>query len=230
MKAVNLIPADSPAGGRSSSGTAAYGLLAVLALLVAMSAVYTLAGRSVEAKRAELAATTAQAEATEAQAATLKTYADFSNLRKTRVETVKNLVDSRFDWPHALGEVARTLPRGTWITSLQATASPAVNAGGAASSLRAALAVPAIDLSACAGGQADVAGAITSLRGIAGVQRVSLANSAKASDPGANSGSAGDTSGCGTGRSFGVTIFFEAPSSSSTPAAGAAATTGATTP
>jgi len=233
MKAVNLIPADSPAGGRASSGTAAYGLLAVLAVLVAMSALYTIAGRSVDAKQRELAATTAQVTATEAKAASLKTYADFSNLRKARVETVKNLVDSRFDWSNALREVARTLPRGTWITSMQASATPNVHAGTGVNPLRAALAVPAVDLQACAAGQTGVARAITSLRGIAGVQRVSLASSEKSEDGAASgdSGSAG-TPGCGSGRRFGVTIFFEAKTSSTstTAAAPAAATTGATTP
>jgi Tfp pilus assembly protein PilN len=232
MKAVNLIPADSPTGGRSSSGTAAYGLLAVLALLVAMSALYTLAGRTVSAKERELAATTAQANAVEAQATSLKTYADYSNMRKARVETVKNLVDSRIDWSHALREVARTLPRGTWITTLAATATPTVSAGNAANPLRGALAVPAIDLSACAADQTAVARTISSLRGIAGVTRVSLSNSQKSeSGGGGDSGSSQATGGCADGRSFGVTIFLEAKSSSSTTTAGApAAATGAQTP
>jgi Tfp pilus assembly protein PilN len=230
MKAVNLIPADAVSGGRSNSGAGAYALVAVLALLVAMSAVYTLAGRTVDAKERELAAATAQATATEAQAASLKTYADFSNMRKARVETVKNIVDSRIDWSHALREVARTLPSGTWVTSLQATASPAVNAGSGASPLRGALAVPAIDLTACADDQADVAGTITSLRRMAGVQRVTLANSQKSQGDGGGD-SAGPTTGCGSGRTFGVTIFYEARSSPSSTAAGApAAATGATTP
>jgi Tfp pilus assembly protein PilN len=232
MKAVNLIPADAAGSGRSSSGAGAYGLLAVLALLVAMSAMYTLAGRSVSAKERELAAATAQATATEAQAASLKTYADFSNMRKARVETVKNLADSRFDWAPALREVARTLPRGTWVTSLSATASPTVSSGGTANPLRGALAVPAIDLSACAPDQAGVARAVTSLRRIAGVQRVSLSNSQKTQDGGSGGDSAGDgAGGCGAGRTFGVTIFFEAKTSSSTTTAAApAAATGATTP
>jgi Tfp pilus assembly protein PilN len=232
MKAVNLIPADAPAGGRSSSGAGAYGLLAVLALLVALSAVYTLAGRTVAGKERELAAATAQATATEAQAASLKTYADFANMRKARVETVKNLVDSRFDWAPALREVARTLPRGTWVTSLAASTTPAANPGGTVNPLRAALAVPAIDLAACAPDQAGVARAITSLRRITGVQRVSLSNSQKAQDSSGGGDSAGDSAGgCGSGRTFGVTIFFEAKtSSSSTTAAAPGAATGATTP
>jgi Tfp pilus assembly protein PilN len=231
MKAVNLIPTDATGSGRSSSGAAVYGLLAVLALLVVMSALYALAGRTVDAKERELAATTAQATATEAQAASLKTYADFSNLRKARVETVRNLVDSRIDWSHALREVARTLPRGTWVTSLQATASPAVNAGSGVNPLRSALAVPAIDMTACSADQAYVARAITSLRGIAGVQRVTLSNSQKGQgDSGGNS--TGDaTAGCGAGSTFGVTIFLEAKTSPTSTTAGApAAATGATTP
>jgi Tfp pilus assembly protein PilN len=230
MKAVNLIPADGPGGsGRSGSGSAAYTLLGVLAVLVAMSALYTLAGRSVDTKERELAAATAQVTVTEQQAAKLKTYAEYSTMRQARVETVKNLASSRFDWAPALREVARTLPRGTWVTSLQATVSPAVNPGATSNPLRAALAVPAIDLSGCADGQSDVARAITSLRGIAGVQRVSLSNSEKGTESNASADSDSPVPGCGSGRAFGVTIFFEAQASSPTTAATATAQ-GATTP
>jgi Tfp pilus assembly protein PilN len=226
MKAVNLIPQESaPGGGRSGAG--AYALIGALAVLVAMSALYTLAGRSVESKKQELAAVTARANATESRAATLKTYVDFADRRKARVETVKNLVASRFDWASALDEVARTVPSGTWILSLQATVNPAVNTGGAGSdSLRASLAVPAIELSGCAAGQAGVARTLSAMRAMSGVQRVTLSNSEKASGEGGSTDSATPGKTCGAGAQFGLTIFYEAPASTaSTTATGAAATT-----
>jgi Tfp pilus assembly protein PilN len=232
MKAVNLIPAGvSRGGGRSG---AAYGLLGVLAVLVAMSALYTLAGNSVNAKKRDLAAVTAQANAAEAKAAALKTYVEFAEQRKARVETVKNLVASRFDWSRALHEVARTIPSGTWITSLQATVNPAVNVGaGGANSLRAALAVPAIEVSGCAPGQDGVARTLTSLRAIAGVQRVTLSTSEKADATSETADSAGSAS-CGSRSQFGLIVFYEATSSpspsSSTAAATPAAATGGSTP
>jgi Tfp pilus assembly protein PilN len=229
MKAVNLIPADDARGGGGRSGAATYGLLGVMALLVVMSALYTFAGNSVDAKKRDLAAVTAQANAAEAKAATLKTYVEFSEQRKARVETVKNLVASRFDWSRALGEVARTVPSGTWITSLQATVSPAVNVGpGGGDSLRAALAVPAIEVSGCAPGQDGVARTLTSLRAIAGVQRVTLSTSEKADKTSGNTDSAGPES-CGSRSQFGLTIFYEATSSSSTTSSTTAATPAAAT-
>jgi Tfp pilus assembly protein PilN len=233
MKAVNLIPADVSRGsGRSSA--AAYGLLGVLALLVVMSALYTLAGNSVESKKRDLAAVTAQANAAEAKTGTLKTYVEFAEQRKARVETVGSLVASRFDWSRALHEVARTVPSGTWITSLKATVNPAVNVGaGGASSLRAALAVPAIEVSGCAPGQDGVARTLTSLRRIAGVQRVTLSTSEKAVATSGTTDSSGSAS-CGSRSQFDLTIFYEASSSPapspSSPAATPAAATGGSTP
>jgi Tfp pilus assembly protein PilN len=228
MKAVNLIPQESARGG-GRSGAGAYALIGALAVLVVMSALYALAGRSVETKKHELAAVTARANATEARAATLKTYVDFADRRKARVETVKNLVASRFDWASALDEVARTVPSGTWIMSLQATVNPAVNTGsGGGDSLRGSLAVPAIELSGCASGQTGVARTLSAMRAMSGVQRVTLARSEKASAEG-NGDSATAGQSCGAGAQFGLTIFYEAPkSTASTTASGAAGSTSAT--
>jgi Tfp pilus assembly protein PilN len=231
MKAVNLIPAEATTGNKGRSGLAVYALLGGLAILVVMSALYTLAGRSVQTKQHELAAVTAQADAAEKKAATLKTYVAFANMKKARVETVKNLVDSRFDWASALNEVARTVPSGTWIMSLEATTNPTVSVGGSDSgSIRGALPVPAIDLVGCAPGQKAVARTLTSLRRMSGVQRVTLGQSQKddTGAAGANSGAADGVTQCGTRHQFSLTIFYQATSSST--AAAAATTTGGTTP
>jgi Tfp pilus assembly protein PilN len=229
MKAVNLIPADESGGRSGRSGLGAYAVLGVLAMLVVMSALYTLAGRSVDSKRRDLAAVTTQADAAEKKAASLSTYVKFANMKKARVETVKNLVDSRFDWADTLGEVARTVPSGTWIMSLQATTNPTVGLGSSSSgSLRGALPVPAVELVGCAPGQQGVARTLTSLRRMAGVQRVTLATSATAADGSPAAGAAdGGVQQCGTRSQFSLTIFYQA-TSSSTAAASAAATTGGT--
>jgi Tfp pilus assembly protein PilN len=233
MKAVNLIPAESSAGsGRSP--LPAYALLGVLAMLVLMSAAYTLVGRSVENKRGELAAVTAQAQGTEAKATQYKRYSDFSQLRQSRVETVKKLAASRFDWSGAMHEVARTLPSGSWITSLRATVDPSAQVDGSTDPLRAAIPSPAIELSGCATSQKGVAGVVTALRAVSGVQRVALSSSQKTADAksgSAASDSAGSTNGCGTHPVFSLTVFFTAPAGSTTATGATTATaTGATTP
>jgi Tfp pilus assembly protein PilN len=231
MRAVNLIPAEEATRGGGRSGLGVYALLGALAVLVAMSALYALAGRSVHDKRGELAAVTAQADATEAKASSLKTYAQFSDVRKARVETVQSLLDSRFDWAPALREVARTLPSGTWMTAMRATVTPNVGVDGTADPLRSAIAVPAIEAGGCATGQSGVARTLVALRGMAGVQRVSLSNSTKAADaPGGTTDSAQSAGGdgCGSRLKFSLTIFFEAPAAPTASSTTAAATGGKT--
>jgi Tfp pilus assembly protein PilN len=226
MNAVNLLPRDGSGGGRrAASGTAPYAVLGALALLVAMSALYTLTTRSLTTKRAEVAAVTAQATAAEATAAKLKRYSDFSTLRKTRAENVKNLAGSRFDWATSLHEVARTLPQGTWITSLRASVSPTASVDGTTDELRTALPVPALELVGCAPDQDAVAAVLASLRRASGAERVTLSSSKSAKAGSKESASSDD--GCGAVPQFSVTVFYKAQSA--TAAAGSSAATGATT-
>jgi Tfp pilus assembly protein PilN len=229
MKAVNLIPAEDSAAGSGRTGLGAYALIGVLALLVVMSAAYTLTSRSISTKRSELSTTSAHADAAEAQATKLKSYSQFSQLRQSREETVKKLVDGRFDWAAAFREVSRTLPSGSWVTSLRATVTAAAAVDGATDPLRGAIPAPAIEIAGCANTQAGVARTVTSLRGISGVQRVTLSSSHKSvpagGDAGAASDSAGASTGCGSRPQFSLTIFYKTTDTSAAPA-----TTGGTTP
>ena len=223
MNAVNLLPRDLPAGGRKvATSIAPYAVLAALALVVAMSALYTLTTRSLATKRAEVADVTAQATAAEATAAKLKRYTELSALRKTRVENVKNLAESRFDWATSLHEVARTLPKGAWITSLRASVSPTASVDGTGDELRAALPVPALELVGCAPDQDAVAEVVASLRRVAGVERVTLSSSKAAKAGGKESASSED--GCRSLPQYSVTVFYKAQSTTAAPGS----TTGAT--
>jgi Tfp pilus assembly protein PilN len=226
MRAVNLIPADELRAGRGGhSGGAAYALLAALAVLVAMAAGWSHLGRSAADKKAEVASVSAQADVAEARAGELKSFSAFESLRDNRTATVRNVVAGRFDWPHALREVARTMPSRAWATSLRATVSPNVSVEGTADPLRSALPLPAIELSGCAMSQRDVAATISAMRRIDGVQRVSLSSSGSAG--------AGSTDACGDGTAtaaapFSMTVFFHAPAgapATTTAPAGAAAAT-----
>jgi len=230
MKAVNLIPPESTSGGgRSPIGV--YALLGALAMLVAMSAAYTLTARSVAAKRGELANVTAQAQTTEAKAAQFKPYAEFSSLRQSRVETVKNLADSRFDWAQALHDIAHTLPSGSWVTSMRATVNPSAAVAGTADELRAAIPAPAVELAGCATSQERVAATVSSLRAIAGVQRVTLSTSQKQDGSAAASDAHTATTGCGPRPQFSLTVFFTAPVGATASTAAASTTpSGGTTP
>jgi Tfp pilus assembly protein PilN len=226
MRAVNLIPADERGRARSGGGGAAVGsyiLLGFLTMVVAASAAYTLAGQSISDRRQELADVQARAQASTNEAQALQAYTAFTALRDKRSETVRSLASSRFDWSHALHEVARTIPADAWLTSMRATVTPSAAAdGGVTDPLRASLQSPAIELVGCTTSQDKVASVISSLRRIDGVQRVSLSSSEKLTAAGSSGKSSGssDSAGAtsndcrnGNGRfpQFSMTLFFNTP-------------------
>jgi Tfp pilus assembly protein PilN len=230
MRAVNLIPAGDRRGaggtaGRSNGGV--YILLGALALIVVMAGAFTLSGKSVNDKKAELARVNAEAAAAQAKAAGLGDYTKFASLRTKRVATVKQLAASRFNWAHALHEVARVIPTNAWFTTLNATTTPGVGSAAGGGALRGALAVPAIEITGCTTSQGSVARVMARLRLIDGVQQVSLQDSTKTSN---STGGAGDSAGSGdcTGGSshfpkFSIVVFYKQP-------VAAPSATGGTTP
>jgi Tfp pilus assembly protein PilN len=238
MRAVNLIPTEQQrgAGGAAGrSGGGAYVLLGVMALLVVLVATYVVSNKSVSDKRTELANVTQQAEAAEAQAQKLTSYTKFASIRQKRVDTVTQLASSRFDWAHALREVARVLPQNAWLTSMTGTTSTSVSVdGGTSSQLRGSLNVPALVINGCTTSQQAVAKLITRLRLIDGVQRVTLEDSTKAQQEAgaasAASGSSDSSSGgdCRGGHAkypiFNVDVFFEASGAAVSTSTGSAAT------
>jgi Tfp pilus assembly protein PilN len=251
MRAINLIPADERRGGGGGpgrSGGGVYVVLGALALVVVVVAASMLANKSVSDKQSELARVTHEADAAEARANQFTDYTQFASLRQRREQTVKQLIASRFDWAHALHEVARVLPRNAWLTQLTASTSPGgTTAGG--DPLRGALAVPALEIQGCTTSQASVARVMAQLRLIDGVQRVSLSSSDKGTKKidqlGTASGGGTSTGGDCRGSSnhfpqFSVVVFYEAtpvvPSSPAgttpTAAGGTASTTapGTTSP
>ena len=234
MRAVNLIPPDArraraQAGAGLAGGMGGYVLLATLAVAVVMAGVWAMAGRGLSEKQAELARVEQQARAAEAKVASLAPYKRFATLSTSRVETVKGLIDGRFDWSAGLREVARVVPADVDLTSLVGTTSPtsAVEGAGGSGSLRAALPVPAIDLIGCARSQGRVAELLARLRAIDGVQRVTLASSEKS-----DTASLSDTDCRRTSNmpQFQLTVFFRAqpgivPSADARPALAAPAST-----
>jgi Tfp pilus assembly protein PilN len=228
MRAVNLIPGDQRRGGSGAAGgVSSYIVLGVLALVVAFGAVYALANRSISDRRDELGRIQAQTKVATAQVQALQAYTTFSSLRQKRDETVRSLAASRFDWSHALREVARTIPSDAWLTAMRATVTPTTAVdGGVTDPLRSSVAAPAIELTGCTTSQNKVAGVISSLRQVDGVQRVSLSSSEKldqgngSTSAGAASAGKGGAQDCRNGSirfpQFSMTLFFEAPAVSTT--------------
>jgi Tfp pilus assembly protein PilN len=221
MKAVNLLPSDlrsSPKRGAAMApaadepgGYGAFAVLGALALCVVALAAYVVTTNAVKDRTAQLEAATAQVAATTQRVAELKPYADFQALAETRIQTVRDLASSRFDWEQALRDISRAVPAEVSLSTLNGTISGSAGAGGGA--LRSAIGSPAIELSGCTTDQTAVAELLSRLRNVDGVTRVSLAKSVKADEAVATAaaGPGQGAPGCGKGRppAFDLVIFFE---------------------
>jgi Tfp pilus assembly protein PilN len=259
MKAINLLPNDLRGTPKSESrkakaaaatdepgGIGAFVVLGALAVCVVALAAYVLTTNTVKDRQAKLDAATAQAQTTIQRVAQLKPYADFQQMAQTRIQTVKDLAASRFDWEQALRDISRAIPTDVTLTSLTGSISSDSAAGGSA--IRSAIASPAIELKGCATTQTQVAQLLSRLRAVDGVTRVSLNSSTRPDKAAPNTGSVaaapnsdGSSSAtqaiCAGGRppSFELVMFFErskVPSSVEdidvAPSGGAATATGAT--
>jgi Tfp pilus assembly protein PilN len=220
MKAVNLIPADERRSAGGGSGLGSYVLIGLLALVVVVGAAFTLVNRDLKDNRKKLAEVQAQIQAAQNEAEALKAYTSFTSVRQQRTETVRSLATSRFDWAHALHEVARTMPANTWLTSMRATVTPGTNVdGGVSDPLRSSVQAPAIEIVGCTTSQDKVAGVISSLRRADGVQRISLSSSERL-DAGAAGAAGTGGADCRNGNvrfpKFSMTLFFNAPTPTAT--------------
>jgi hypothetical protein len=204
VRAVNLIPADQRRGmgrGPARSGGGAYAVLALLGGLAVCALAYGIAHHQVSTRSAQAKGLAARAQASQARAALLAPYTSFIALREQRTQAVLGIVNSRFDWAHALHELGRVLPPGASITSVTgtvgSTASPASTAGAAtakpgASGVSATPpgSVPTVTIAGCAISQSEVALTLDRLRLIDGVSEVTLTSSGKSTSSGAGGGGA----------------------------------------
>ena len=252
MKAINLLPPDLRGTPKSVStkvktaavndepgGIGAFVVLGALTVCVIALAAYVLTSNAIKDRQAQLDAATSQAQSITQRVAKLKPYADFKAMAETRIQTVKDLSSSRFDWEQALRDISRAIPADVTLKTLNGSISSA-NGGG--SPVRSAISSPAIEVTGCTSGQTQVARLLSRLRGVDGVTRVSLSKSTKkdkvpaiaptADTPG---GVAADT--CGR-TEFAIVMFFERSTVPATvqeitvaaPAAAAGATQTGTTP
>jgi Tfp pilus assembly protein PilN len=168
MKAVNLIPSEHrsrSAAAASQSDGAAYGVLGLVGGLAVLALLYGMAHHQIASRRSEAASLSARAQRASAEAAQLAPYTSFIALRDQRTAAVEQLVDSRFNWPHALYELGHVLPHDASISSLDgqiaASTTAAAPSAGASSSASAAGASSATAAGA-SGAPASAAAAVTS--------------------------------------------------------------------
>jgi Tfp pilus assembly protein PilN len=223
MKAVNLLPSDLRGAGKPASAAVApsaggagrvgaFAVLGVLAFGVVALAAYVLTSNTVKDRRAQLEQVTAQSAAVTQRAAQLKPYADFQAAALSRIETVKDLANSRFDWEQALRDLSRAIPGNVSLTAINGSVS--ADSGGANGNdpLRAAIGSPAITLQGCTTGQSAVADLMSRLRAVRGVTRVALSKSEKPDPSSTTVSTTGGTAVPCRGKrppTFSVVTFFE---------------------
>jgi Tfp pilus assembly protein PilN len=179
MRAVNLIPGDVRSGhgrGARNSGASVYLLLAGLAALVVCAGLWATANKQAGDRVVKLAGVQAQAAAAEKRAVASAPYVEFERLATDRVQTVKTLSQTRFDWAHAMREVSRVLPADVWLTGLSGVSGAGSDSPGPTTS---AAPAPSITLDGCTRSQAKVAGLMARLRAIDGIRGIALKNSEK---------------------------------------------------
>ena len=178
MRAVNLMPVDPRTSrARGADGPiGAYVVIAGLAVLVVFAAVWTMTGRQVDDRSAQLTRVNAEAQAAETRAAGAAKYQEFAELARDRVATVTSLSATRFDWANALHEVSRVLPEHAWLMQLDGTSGAADAAPTPGTS---AAPSPSFKIQGCTRTQAQVARLMAGLRAINRVRSVELESSIK---------------------------------------------------
>jgi Tfp pilus assembly protein PilN len=216
MRAVNLVPEDSRSGWRAAGArpsSPVYALLAGLAVAVVLVTAYVLAVNNISTQKAKIAALQNQAAQAQATAARLQPYVDFAQLAQQRVQTVRAIASSRFDWHAALSQLAQVVPANTSLSSLVGSVVPGATVAGAggsgsATDVRGDEQAPAFQLSGCSDSQDDVARLMSRLRLIDGVTRVSFEDSSKAGGS-SSTGAIGASGGCKPGSpTFDLVVFF----------------------
>ncbi len=146
MKAVNLLPSDLRGAPKASAaitarsdvprGPGAFIVLGALAFGVLALAGYVLTTNTIKDRQAQITQLAADQQAAEKRVAALKPYAQFDQLAKGRVATLKDLAGKRFDWDQALRDLSRALPQDVTIKSLSGTLGGATASPGAAQASR----------------------------------------------------------------------------------------------
>jgi hypothetical protein len=135
MRAVNLIPSDQRKGGavgRRSQG-AAFAVLGLLAGVVVLVFLYGSAKHQLESRKSEAAALSARAAQVQAQASQLTPYTSFMQMREQRLQEIAQLINSRFAWSSAMGELSRVLPSDVALSAIEANVGSAAGSGASSS-------------------------------------------------------------------------------------------------
>ena len=213
MRPVNLLPGDQRRREARAGGKGAYVVVGVLAVLLAMVAVYVLSSNTVTERQNEAAAASAEATRLEATAAQKASYINFAQVALARTLAVSTVAKTRFDWERFMRELSLIMPKGGWLQSTDASVSGDLeDTGGdsAATTPSASSAGPAANLVGCTPHQSDVARMMVRLREAYRVTDVSLSESAQE-----EAGQPPTPDSCGSYYQFDLTVTFSSSGTAS---------------
>ena len=212
MRPVNLLPAKhrprAMQGARQGSANLVIGALAAVLLLAVF---YVLTANQANTRKTESAAAAAEAQKAETEAARLGSFGNFSQIKTTRVASVKLLSATRVDWERVMRELAHVLPARLYLKQLDASASGAPSddsggggeGGGDTPDPDAAPEGPGIKMTGCSPSQRRVATLLVRLRQLHQVDDVELKESRRdieeggAGNPAAGAADANGAAGAG---------------------------------
>jgi Tfp pilus assembly protein PilN len=207
MRPVNLVPHEqrrrTPSAG---SGKSAYGVVGLLAVVLAMLAGYVLTANSVTDRQSKTEAARAEADRLEAEAAQKDSFTEFEQMAQTRMQSVAGVAATRFDWERFMRELSRVMPEGSWLLSADASTTGvegAATAGTAGAPAADTAAGPSANLLGCTPTHSDVARMMVRLRQLHRVTDVELTSSIREAE-------SADVSfdNCGSNASFDLTVKF----------------------
>lgn len=201
MRPVNLLPEQHRARVSTGRAGGAYVVVGVLAALVVMVMLYALTANQVNSRKTQEAKASEEAQTLEARTASLDRFGDFSQVKQTRLASVRELAGGRFDWERFMRELSLVLPRGSWIKEVDASATGSEEAGGQASGQ--ASGQPSAKLTGCTPRQPETAKLMVRLRRMYRVDDVALKESAQES-----TGGAATLASCGKLYAFDLTVSF----------------------
>jgi Tfp pilus assembly protein PilN len=214
VRAVNLLPDGQRR--RSSAGAGSNGsyiVLGALAVLVLMVAALVLTSNQVNERKSQAAAAKQNADQLEAKANALGAFTNFASIKETRLSSVRTVAQSRFDWERMMREFSRVIPKGSWLTSVDASTSGESGDNSTSTTQTGEGAgAPAAELVGCTSKQSEVAKMMVRLRAVHRVEDVKLNESSKGSG-----GDSGNGAGCGSRYQFDVTVSFSAAATKEQP-------------
>jgi Tfp pilus assembly protein PilN len=208
MRPVNLIPTEHRRQATGAQSGSAYVIVGVLGVLLAMSALYVMTANKVNESTTKAAHAKAEADSLKAQAQVLGPFANFTQVKQTRLTSVAQVATSRFDWERTMRELSHVIPKGSWLQSVDASVSGAAGDAAATPQNGETGGPPTAQLVGCTLNQSDVAKTMVRLRELHGVADVKLNESSVSTGAGASSDTAGGE--CGKRYAFDVTVTFGA--------------------